>query len=51
MAQFINTRTGVVIDVNSQICGGDWKPVQESKPAKNKETVPKMPVVKKESKK
>lgn len=50
MAQYINTKTGVVIDVNSVISGGSWKAVSPSAPAEKKQNVQKTPV-KKESKK
>lgn len=33
--KYINTKTGVVIDIKSKLSGGDWQPLEVATPPKN----------------
>lgn len=36
--QYINTKTGAVIDFKSKIIGGNWQPLEVAKPPKSSST-------------
>lgn len=33
--KYINTKTGVVIDIKSKLSGGNWQPLEVATPPKN----------------